>query len=80
MATPALGTALPQSFPLGESEREGVDSPDAGKGAVAARPERPRVRCAAGICHAWVSALWAPFFLPLPLPLSLPPPCDCWPS
>ena len=56
MATPALGTALPQSFSLGGSEREGVDSPDAGEGAVAAQPERPRVRCAAGICHAWVSA------------------------
>ena len=52
MATPALGTALPQSFSLGGSEREGVDLPDAGAGAVAAQPEGLRVCCAAGICHA----------------------------
>ena len=83
MATPALGTASPQSFSLGRSEREGVDPPDAGAGAVAAQPPGLRACCAAGICQPWVSAPWAPgFFLflsPLPSTLSLPPPC-CRPS
>ena len=76
MATPALGTALPQSFSMGESERRGAGSPDAGKGAGAAQPPGLRTCCAAGVCHSCGSAPWAPFFLPLPLPLSLPPSWD----
>ena len=52
MATPALGTALPQSFSVGESERGGADSPDAGEGAGAAQPPGLRTCCAAGVCHS----------------------------